>query len=166
MIEVGKHEVIVSETGLVKTQKGDMQIVVKFENAEGDSITAYLATSEAAWPYTQDKLANMGWDPVSNGFRVEDLNESPSPIHGNQCQIVVKEEEFEGKTRKKVSFINPPGGMPIERMESSEAQRFAAQLRSRLTGRPGAPARQPQPQRAAQPRPAASQDHANEDIPF
>lgn len=152
MITTGKHEVCVAETALGKTQKGDLQIIVRFETAGGDSISAFLATSDAAWPYTSDKLTNMGWDPTGNGFRFEELNQTPSPILGNQCQIVVVEEEFEGKTRKKVSFINPPGGMPIERMDQPEAQQFAARLRSRLTGRPvSAPPRQAPPQRPAPP---------------
>jgi hypothetical protein len=50
-------------------------------------------------------------------------------------QIVISEEEYEGKRRNKVQFINARGAAGVERMEAQEAVSFAAQLRARLTGR-------------------------------
>lgn len=134
MIGIGTHEVAVKNTGLSKSQSGNVQIVVEFYDQADETLSAFLATTEAAWPYTEDKLRVLGWDPAQNGFRFEDLNSEPSPIAGNQVQIVVDAETFDGKTRNKVKFINPPGGKAIERMAPAEAQSFAAQLRKRLTG--------------------------------
>lgn len=148
MIDVGTHEVTVKSTALANSSKGNLQIVVEFENDAHDTISAFLATTEAAWQYTEEKLRTLGWDPAANGYRFEDLNNDPSPIALNQVQIVVDEEVYDGKRVKKVKFINQPGGKVLERLAETEATYFASLLRQRLTGstRPGVapPARQAQ----------------------
>lgn len=153
MIGVGRFDVKVVRTGLGEAGEGkNPQIIVQFEDEEGNTISAYLFCTEKAWPYTEEKLQNMGWDPVQHGYRFEELNEDPSPIAGNAAEIVTDEETYDGKTRTKVKFINPPGGR-IERMEAGEAQAFAAKLRQRLLGGNSQQADQPPPP-------------SDEDVPF
>lgn len=161
VIGIGTHEVEVQATGLTE-KNGNLQINVGFVQPEtGDTITAYLHTTDKAWPYTEEKLRNMGWDPVVYGYRFEDLNMDPSPMQGFKAQIVVEAETYEGKTRHKVKFINAPGG-GIQRLEPAEAQSFAAKLRARLTGQSHlAPARPPRGGGGAMQAPAGE-----DDIPF
>lgn len=134
----GKHRVRVTATALAETKTGVGQIVVGFEDGDGNTISAYLFTSDRAWEYTAEKLKTLGWDPRENGYRFEDLNTEPSPIAGNEVDIVTEEEEYEGKRRMKVKWINAPG-LGVERMQPAEAASFADKLRRRLLNGGGAP---------------------------
>lgn len=156
----GIHDPVeVTATALaVNKNTGNEQITVAFRNAEGATITAYLPCTAKAWPYTEQKLRTLGWDPVARGFAVEELNADPSPIAGVRAQIVINEEWFGDKAVAKVAFINPCGGGLRERMSAQDAAAFGARLRARLRG-------QPDPVRARKsddPGPPPDEDH----IPF
>lgn len=159
---IGRHDAKVIRTGLTDDSDNKTpSVVVQFENAAGDTISAYLFLSDRAWPFTQEKLETLGWDAVKQGYRFEEFNDDPSPVVGKFAEIVVDEETYEGKTRNKIKFINPIGGR-IERMEPQKAQAFASRLRSRLLNASGA-VQVPAGQRSQ--RPAGSQPDTD-DIPF
>lgn len=134
----GIHDPVeVTATSLgVSKGSGNEQIAVVFRNQDGATITAYLSCTVKAWPYTEEKLRTLGWDPVAHGFAVEELNAEPSPIVGATVQIVVNEEWFGDKAVAKVAFINPCGGGPRQRMAPQDAAAFGARLRARLRGQP------------------------------
>lgn len=159
----GYRDVEVSATGLTE-KNGSMQINVQFLEPEtGDTITAYLFTTDKAWPYTEEKLRNIGWDPVSYSYQFEDLNQDPSPLRGNKANILVESETYNGEARNKVKFINAPGG-GMKRMEDAEAVDFAAKLRARLTGQSySAPAQTRRPGGGGT---MQAPSGADDDIPF
>ncbi len=161
VIGKGRHDVSVVRSALAESgeHKDTPQIIVQFQDLNNDTITAYLFCTEKAWPYTAEKLCTLGWDPVKRGYRFEELNADPSPIVGNFVEIVVDEEEYEGKKRNKVKFINPTGGR-IERMEPAAAVSFAERLRRRILQGASAPIGERFDNRVSPP-PAA-----DEDIPF
>lgn len=136
----GSHQVTVTSTALQrKNDKG--QIVINARDAHGNTATAYLFLTDAAWPYTQEKLATLGWDVWEHNFEFDRLDDEPSPIAGNQVEFVIENTLYEGKIIPKVAFINAIGGVR-ERMPADEAKSFAAQLRSRLmpkSSRPNGP---------------------------
>ena len=131
--EPNTYTVRVTTTALGESkQKASPQIIVGFADVvNGDTITAYLSCSEKAWQYTEEKLRNMGWDAAANGYRFEELNADPSPIAGNEVEIVVDLETYDNKTEARVKFINVPGG-GIKRMDDGEASTFADRLRKQL----------------------------------
>lgn len=165
----GRHRVRVTATALAETKNGTGQIVVGFEDNEGNSISAYLFTSDKAWEYTAEKLKVLGWDPVANGYRFEDLNLDPSPIAGNEVDIVTEEEQFEGKWRMKVKWINAPG-LGVERMQPAQASSFAETLRARLlrgaTATAGTPRGNYSRRGNGSPRYPDSVPPTDEDVPF
>lgn len=164
IMSTGRHDARVIRTGLIDDSEGKTPAVsVQFENATGDTITAYLFLSEKAWEYTQEKLATLGWEAAKQGGRFEQFNDDPSPIVGHDAEIVIEPETFEGKTRNKVKYINPIGGR-LERMEPAAAMSFAARLRARLgVGGASAPvADRRLPRQASTAKPAPE----NDDIPF
>ena len=165
----GRHRVRIASTGLGESPKTKSeQIIITFEDVADDynTITAYLATSEKAWPYTEKSLINCGWDPTFRGYLFEELNEDPSPIAGNEVDIVTEEEEYEGKRRMKVKWINAPGA-GIERMEPAEAQSFAERLRARLLSGNAQPKRNGNAQPATEYRPKFEDSTVGEDdLPF
>lgn len=168
VMPVGTHNARVTHTALsASKEKKTQQIVVGFENADGEHITAYLACTEKAWPYTEEKLRTLGWDPMQRGYRFEELNDEPSPIKDAEAEIVVEVEEYNGKPNNRVKYINPPGGGRVERMEATEAVSFADQLRKRLgvSGVATASARR-LPRQAEKVMPAPNGTADESDIPF
>lgn len=157
----GTYLVQVKQTALGESKNTKaMQIAVTFADVvNGDTITTYLPCSKKAWPYTEEKLRNCGWDAAANGYRFEELNADPSPIAGNDVEIVVDLEEYNGKPDARVKFINVPGAGP-KRMDDAEAGSFADRLRRQL-GVSGAPTTA-----RSLPREARPANGKSDDIPF
>lgn len=112
-------------------------IFIFLEDLEsGDTITDYLYTSNAAWDQvTAPRLKAYGWDPEANSYAISQLNltaEEGNPLAGKFVgPVVIKDEEFKGKTRQKVTQV---GEFVREQMSHEEAKLFEAHLRARLTG--------------------------------
>lgn len=122
----------VSATGLKGGEDGKkMCIVVEAQTEDGETGTAFLYCSPKAWPYTEERLAGLGWDPAKNGYRFEELNGESSPIIGAPCRLRMKIEMYEGKEQRRFDIFT--GGL-IERMEPAAAQSFAARLRAEVLG--------------------------------
>ena len=149
---------VVEAVALGKTKDGKPQLAITF-NTGGDPehVVVYRFFTDAAMPYTEKDLRTLGWDPIVNAWRIDDLVDL-EPIRGNKVDLVCAYEEYENKSRLKVKFINTcgSGGMK-DRMEPDEAKAFTTQLRARL-GVTGGAARRPTPA------PVAAQ--VDEDVPF
>jgi len=148
VIGAGRHEVkIVSHVLTKSSQKGTPCMAVVFEDDAGEHITYYGYLSDAALEYTLKALAAMGWDAAQHDGRIDVLN-GTDLLLGHKVEIVVDEEEYEGKVRAKVRFVNEIGGGMGERMAPEEGRSFAAQLRAKILAAKGpkpnaAPARKP-----------------------
>ena len=102
----------VTDHGVAMSKNGNPQVWVKFKfvdimeaSDEEVGITAYLSLSEAAFPYTMEKLTNLGWIGIS----ISNLDRTAEPcdnLVGHTVRISVAMEEYEGKVTPKVSFIN------------------------------------------------------------
>ncbi len=138
LIQKGHHpSVVVMGSVLSKSSKGNGQIVISFRNEEGDTIDAYLSLTDAAYPWTEKKLINLGWDPTEYDYNFNLLNTGNlSPLAGVETEITVKEEVFENKTSLKVDWIGPREQV---QMPEDESTVFVAQLRQRLIASRGAP---------------------------
>jgi hypothetical protein len=134
---------------LSETSKGDAQIVVYFEistpEAEMAAITWYGYFSEKAWERTVESLRHCGWQ----GADLTDL----SGLGDKEVELVIEDEEYDGKVRPKVRWINKPGAMSIKApLAGDRAKAFAAQMKDRIkaldaaAGKPKA-----QPKRAPAP---------------
>lgn len=167
MIGKGKHEVGIRSTCLTKSgQKGTPCVAVVFEDDIGETITYWGYLTDAALEYTMKSLAAMGWKAEDHDGRIDSLDGTDLLV-GKKVEIVVDEEEYEGKVRSKVKFINEIGGGVGERMAPAEASAFAAELRKKLLSMKGPkPSTRPAPARKAEPV-AADQGGVNlDDCPF
>jgi hypothetical protein len=143
------NEATVESVALSKTSAGKPQLCITFDTGdEPRHVTAYRFFTDASLPYTEKDLRALGWDPVENAWRIDDLVEL-EPIRGNKADLTCAWEEYEksdGTVSKslKVKFINPVGGGGAvrDRMDANEAKTFAAQLRQKL-GVTGGAARRP-----------------------
>lgn len=134
---------------------GTEQVAVQFrfmEGAdEGSTITEYLALSDAALPYTVEKLRTCGW--TGDDISVLDM------LVGTRVRLKVVHEDYQGKTRARVRFINP--WRELKRLAAEETQGIAARLRSKIAAIDAAAGNG-----AAPVPPAATKNPAEDDIPF
>lgn len=128
--------------------KNAVQVVIGFElldnerRGSGQFITYFGSLSDAAIDFTVEALRNCGW-------RGDDLSELPELAEsgglGDEVMLDVVAEQFEGKWRNKVKWVNKPGGkIRLEKALSGDDLRsFASRMKSRVraAGRDSTPKR-------------------------
>jgi hypothetical protein len=132
--EIGNHTGEITATGLKQAKTGNVQILIQFKDEADNTITAYLATTELAWPYTEKKLEACGFVMADYDYDLTKLNGPDSPILGmRDIPFVVKAKPSQDGTQiyHEVSWIGAGGGI-TERMNEDDAKTFAAKLRQKL----------------------------------
>lgn len=121
----GKYVAKLLEWKLGTSSKGGEQIGLLFEitagEFAGEKITAYKSFSESAFPWTEKALKALGWD----GKDFEDF----TGLGEKTAQIEVEKDTYEGKTKLKVSWINPIGVAMKNEMTSGQKRSFAERMR-------------------------------------
>lgn len=149
----GKHHVQVVGASLTESSKGTMGIRFDFENDQG-TIDHTLWVTERTVDRVRENLATLGYsnelfnDPA-NMDRMQDIT------LGNECEIVVEDEEYNGDVKAKVKWINAIGS------SKAATPGMLDRLHAMLTGKPAPLMSQP---RAAEPQPFAPID--DERVPF
>lgn len=135
---IGNHTGEIVATGLKKAKTDNVQILIQFKDENDDTITAYLATTEKAWPYTEKKLEACGFVMADNDYDLTRLNDPDCPIIGNTgIPFTVKAKTgLDGNEYHEVSWIGVGGGI-TERMDPEETKAFAAKLRQELIKKAG-----------------------------
>ena len=104
-----------------KTDTGTPQLFVKCEVPNEGIKTVILFMSDAAMPYTQEKLRNVGWSgkgPIG------------PQIKGNTCDLCDYEEEYQGEWRGKTDFA--PSGTGGLKAKNPATATEAADMLSKL----------------------------------
>jgi hypothetical protein len=160
----GRHSVKVAAHMLGRSGTGTHHVAVLFEDEAGDRITWYGYLSDKAIERTVASLQVLGWDPAEHGGRIDSLNGTDLLVDAD-AEIVVENEEYEGKVRPKVKWVNAPGGGMGEAMDAVDADVFAASLRAKvLSAAKPTPNGAPGP--AKRPEPAAAGGAIDDDLPF
>lgn len=142
-------------------EKKTPEVAVEFEftspGFEGQSSTWHGYLSEKAFDRTIESLRICGW----TGDDLADL----AGLDTNEVNLVVKNEEYNGKTYPKIQFVNRPGGLAVkEPMAPDKAKSFAASMRSRIRAIDAANGRKAKPANGTRP---SDGDAINpDDIPF
>lgn len=153
---------VTTESGSKKTPAIAITFTVAHRAADGDwqklpadaKATVWLYLSENAWPYTEGKLKQLGF----NGDFADPKFGDHTIADGVQLQC--KHEEYEGKTKDKWELFG--GGGP-SKADQSLTQILSARWKQNNGSKPaGKPL---PPKRAAAPSPAP-QDLKPADIPF
>ena len=127
MISEGKHMARPTSWGLSESKNGSEQYAIGFEIVSGDE-----AGQTITW---YGSFANeMAFEITMKGIRAAggvgtDLNALEFP--DTPVEIVVAHEEYNGKIRDKVRFINGGGG-GIRHMDAGKSKSFAAKMASRI----------------------------------
>ncbi len=112
-----------------KSSNGNEQVIVTFATDEGRK-SWYGSFTEAAVDFTLEALENCGWDGGSlktlDGMGSVDVN------------LVIDCEEYEGKLRERIRFINKPRAardpLPVDAISALES-RLAGKLKERRAAR-------------------------------
>lgn len=160
----GRYTATIESAELGQSEaKGTPFLSLLCKTAEGEELTAYLYLSDAAFERTTKTLREVF--AFDNNFETV-----VAQVTGKECSIVVEAEEYEGKTRMRVKWINAVGGSsgkPLENAGSLLAQLSAKAKRipaaAPTAARTAAPASRPTP--AARPAPAKPAA-VDEDVPF
>jgi len=180
MIGPGTHVAKVKNHVLAKTSTGIEQIAVTFETDDG-TITWYGYFTDKAIKRTIESLKILGWNPEEHDHQVASLHDTGLLV-GAEAEIVVENEEYDGRTRAKVRWVNSIGtGEGVrEKMDPGEAEAFSTRMRGNfVTATPpkanSAPGKSPgngsKPRPKPQPAPRAKaapspEENEGEDIPF
>ena len=174
-VATGTHLVHVTAHILTKTGTGKEQLAITFEDEEGNRITWYGYFTEKTIDRTMETLAILGWDAEKYDHRIASLHDTDILV-GAEAEIVVEAEEYEGRTRHKVRWVNAVGaGGAQDPLSAGEAADFSERMRAAFITAKG-----PQPNRAprqappgaaldrkpVKPAPSGGGGGPDDDIPF
>lgn len=110
----GRYTATVESAELGQSEKGTPFLALICKTEQGEELTAYLYLSDAAVERTVKTLREVfGFD---NNFETV-----VAQVTGKECSIVVEAEEYEGKTRMKVKWVNAVGGWSGKPLENAES---------------------------------------------
>lgn len=101
--------------GFDETEKGVPFLWTVFETSEGQIIGRFFIT-EKSIEYTLKKIKVMGFD----GDDISELKDG-TVLAGNLVQLVVSHEEYEGRIRAKVDWVNENNSVVGPRRSPSAA---------------------------------------------
>ncbi len=160
-MQPGKYRAKATAWGLGETSSGKPEIAIEFGftslDLAGQSITWHGYLSEAAFNRTVESLRHCGW----KGDDFSDLE----GLGANEVELVVEEEEYEGKVHAKVRWVNRAGGLSIKApMTGDKVKAFAASMRGKVRAFDAKKGKREPASTSGQERAEASM--TDEDIPF
>lgn len=129
------------------TEAGDFTAtVIHAEFGESKSGTPYLAlsygvngSSITGWLYLSDKALTYSVKALREAFNFDgNFETAVAQVQGKSCRIVVEMEDYEGKVRPKVKFVNAPGGLTKSKPIPNAAT-FLNRLTAKAARLPAAP---------------------------
>jgi hypothetical protein len=114
------------ESSKKKSPRVEIEFAILDGTFKGESFSDDFYLSEAAIDRTVDVLRILGWQG-------DDLSQLGSAV-GGKCQLVLKEEEYDGKVKTRTKFVNPPGGgnRQAAPMSDDAATSLANSLKARI----------------------------------
>lgn len=111
---------------LGETKGKNIQVGVEFEFLDHPVRMTYFGSfSDAAMPITLKALRTAGWQ----GDDLADLS-SIGGENAPEVSLVVENEEYEGKWRSKIKWVNAAGGVAMASpLAAEKAAAFAARMR-------------------------------------
>lgn len=112
----------------LNAKDGKESIAITFTFSPGhaekyDSITAFLYFTEKTLNRTLDSLRHCGWQTDS----LADLD----TLNLNEVELVIDDEEFQGKWRTRVKWVNRIGGLDSKNaMDKNQQTAFAMRLQA------------------------------------
>lgn len=117
--------------GLGRDETPCLAVTFQTSDQRFQTIVARVFLTPAAEKQAAKSLTAMGWNPDANNWDIDDLIEKNLLI-GRKCSLVCEEEEYEGKWRWQVKWINSTTGAVLKTVFDSDARkRLTAEIRAR-----------------------------------
>lgn len=117
--------------GLGRDETPCLAVTFQTNCEEFQQIVAKIFLTPAAEKMAAKSLTAMGWNPDAHNWDIDDLIEKNLLI-GRKCSLVCVEEEYEGKWRWQVKWINSTTGAVLKTVFDSDARkRLTAEIRAR-----------------------------------
>jgi len=135
LIQVGKHKARAMkdsyEAGIDDSGKDYAYLGFEITDGpdKGRAIGRYFYLTEAATPYSIESLRCTGAT-----FPGGDITD-PDGIGDVECQIVIEHDEYQGKTRAKIKYVNKLGGggiKPEHKLDDSTKRSFRDRFKAQL----------------------------------
>lgn len=86
--------------------------------------------------YLSDKAYENSFNTLENAFgwagdNLIELND-PDRLAGVEVDVVVENEEYDGKTNPKIKFFNKPGGGQIKQLDANDVDDFMSTISNKL----------------------------------
>jgi hypothetical protein len=161
--EAGDYTVAVKSAEFGESKTGTPFLALNFKTEDDHTITGWLYLTDKALPGTVKTL--------KEAFAFDgNFETAPAQVEGKPCRIKVELEDFEGKTRAKVKFVNHiDGGYKAKPIANAAA--FLKGLSAKAAKLPpaagAAPTRAaPSAPKAPAPKPAPKVETPDDDVPF
>lgn len=157
----GTHRARAREWDL-DVQNGKECVVVRFELVGGD----HDGKSIQWWGYFTEKTVDRTLDSLRHcGWASDSLAELDG-LDANEVELVIDDEEYEGKWRSKVKWVNRPSKLFTKApMNAQERAAFAARLRGKTTAHRQKYGTQPTPSAAPKSAPANNRTYSQHSDP-
>lgn len=133
---VGKHMARVVDVMFGNSSNGNPQVAIQFEGDEGFYGTWYGFFTPDAIKWIRKTVRALGIEWHEKDDATFDVSTLYDLLPGREAQIVVETEEYEGKERLRVRWVNEPGGGGLRNpMSRDDARAFAADLMNKAAGR-------------------------------
>lgn len=135
LINPGKHRARCRSVQLGFSNGGKEQAAVEFDLIDpndpdnGRSITSYMFFHGGALEYTIANLRTLGWSGNDPATLPDDCAAGKL---GNEVDLVVVHDVYNGKTSAKIKFINRIGAGMKRPMDEAQRREFGAGLRNRI----------------------------------
>lgn len=117
--------------GLGRDETPCLAVTFSTSDQRFQTIVARVFLTPAAEKQATKSLTAMGWNPDAHNWDIDALIESAALI-GRKCSLVCVEEEYEGKWRWQVKWINSTTGAVLKTVFDSDARkRLTAEIRAR-----------------------------------
>lgn len=133
MLTPGKYRAVPVAAALGYTLKGNEQIAVMFETLDpaGERITWYGFFTDKTTDRTLQSLRYCGWA----GADLSDFCEEQLPAgFDKEVELDVQNNEWEGKIRLQVAWVNAPGGGAVVKsaLTKEQAKAFGARMKATI----------------------------------
>jgi hypothetical protein len=149
------------EIGNSSSGKEQIGIVFDLLDFQGQRITYFGSFSDNAFEHTMKAMRTAGW----LGDDLSDLSSIGGPS-APEVQLVVANEEYQGKVYTKVKWVNAPHAGVKNALDPSAKAAFAARMKSKIRAFDASSGTRSAPRQASAYQAPEPPPHTDDDLPF
>jgi predicted DNA-binding antitoxin AbrB/MazE fold protein len=102
-MEYGNQKATIVSTFMDENEKGTLRVSVKLKLATGEQVFSNIYITEKSYGIARARLKKCGWDV--DQFDLSELERTPLALQGNEVEVNVWKDEYNGKEILKVDVV-------------------------------------------------------------